>query len=189
VEAKNAEITRLTNQVAKLESALSESSGPVAPVPAAVHLPAERASDPARLQAQLSALMDLAQIEFRADTAELAPASRAALDRYLEVLRANTELPVEISGHTDNSGEFWHSYELSRWRARAVKEYLVGKGAVADRLLCHGCGMTRPVADNTTATGRRANNRIEFRVCMEMIAARAIARGEGRGEGIMAAGA
>ncbi len=190
VEGKNAEITRLTNQVAHLESALSGSSRPTSPVPVAPlapppATPLERRSDAFAATSQLQALMESTRIEFRDDSADLSPVSSQVLDSYSDLLRAYIDLPVEITGHTDNTGEFWHSYELSRWRARAVKEYLVGKGVPAERLSCHGCGMTRPMGDNATPSGRRANNRIEFRICTELISARMIARGGG----MMAAGA
>ena len=71
---------------------------------------------------------------------------------------------VKIIGHTDSSGDAKKNEQLSLARAEAVKTYLIGKSIVAGRLSTAGLGSEKPVADNTTAEGRKKNRRIEFEV-------------------------
>ncbi len=133
-------------------------------------------ADPVSVQRELHELLDENRVDFRDGTADLAPVSRFALDAVAMLLMRHPGLPVEVTSHTDNAGDFWQNYELTRWRAGAVRQYLVDRGIPADRLTSHGCGMTRPVADNNTPEGRQSNRRVELRVCTEMLAARGIAR-------------
>ncbi|MDT1908174.1 OmpA family protein, partial [Acinetobacter baumannii] len=48
--------------------------------------------------------------------------------------------------------------------ALAVKNYLISKNIPADHLSTEGLGSSKPVADNTSAEGRKKNRRIEFTV-------------------------
>jgi OmpA-OmpF porin, OOP family len=73
-------------------------------------------------------------------------------------------LKVEISGHTDNSGLPAYNKQLSERRAHAVYTYLINHGMDAKRLTTKGYGAERPVADNTTDTGKQKNRRIEFKI-------------------------
>lgn len=66
-----------------------------------------------------------------------------------------------IEGHTDNIGKPEANQRLSRDRAESVMAYLVREQRVAsDRISAVGYGDTRPVADNATEDGKRANRRI-----------------------------
>jgi OOP family OmpA-OmpF porin len=53
---------------------------------------------------------------------------------------------------------------LSQQRAEAVKAYLIKKNIPAHLLSTDGLGASKPVAENTTAEGRKKNRRIEFEV-------------------------
>lgn len=54
------------------------------------------------------------------------------------------------------------SGELSRRRAAAARDYLVNNhGIEANRFIVRGYGEAQPIADNTTAEGRRLNRRVE----------------------------
>lgn len=67
-----------------------------------------------------------------------------------------------IEGHTDNSGSAKMNKDLSLQRAEAVREYLINNyGIDANRIKAVGYGAERPVADNSSAEGRRLNRRIE----------------------------
>jgi outer membrane protein OmpA-like peptidoglycan-associated protein len=101
-------------------------------------------------------------IEFDTGKATIRPVSRPTLDEAASVLVEYTALKVAISGHTDNVGDKNTNIELSKARADAVKEYLVGKGVAADRITTRGAGPNEPIADNATRPGRQQNRRIEF---------------------------
>jgi outer membrane protein OmpA-like peptidoglycan-associated protein len=86
------------------------------------------------------------------------------LDDAAKVLTDHPSLRLEISGHTDSVGTRERNIEISRARAEAVKEYLVGKGIDANRLVTRGAGPDEPVADNKTKAGQAENRRIEFKM-------------------------
>jgi outer membrane protein OmpA-like peptidoglycan-associated protein len=53
--------------------------------------------------------------------------------------------------------------ELSKKRAASVKKYLLANYGIDDsRIETDGKGATQPVADNSTATGKAKNRRVEF---------------------------
>jgi outer membrane protein OmpA-like peptidoglycan-associated protein len=70
---------------------------------------------------------------------------------------------LEIGGYSDNVGKAASNLTLSKKRAEAVRAYLVKHGVPADALTAQGFGDANPVADNSTASGRFANRRIEFK--------------------------
>jgi outer membrane protein OmpA-like peptidoglycan-associated protein len=53
---------------------------------------------------------------------------------------------------------------LSQRRAESVKMYFVSRGIASNRLQSIGWGKDRPIADNSTASGRATNRRTEFRL-------------------------
>jgi outer membrane protein OmpA-like peptidoglycan-associated protein len=106
----------------------------------------------------------LNNIFFDTDKYELKPESTAELNRLIRILNQNSELFIEISGHTDATGNDQHNLELSQKRADAVKNYLLTKGISADRLISKGYGKLKSVADNNTEEGRQQNRRVEFTI-------------------------
>lgn len=85
------------------------------------------------------------------------------VDRIAEIL-APYDNPVHVEGFTDNvpmrSGNYPTNWELSAARAASVVRMLGNGGVNPDRLAAVGYGEFRPVADNTTAAGRKANRRV-----------------------------
>jgi OmpA-OmpF porin, OOP family len=72
---------------------------------------------------------------------------------------------ITVEGHTDSDGERAYNDDLSRRRADAVKERLVGVGDVsANRIAAAGFGEDVPVASNDTAEGRALNRRVVISV-------------------------
>ena len=78
---------------------------------------------------------------------------------------------IVISGHTDSTGTAEENRILSTDRANSVLGYLLeGKNGRLERYASYFCaagyGETRPVADNSTETGRAANRRIEISITL-----------------------
>ncbi len=88
----------------------------------------------------------------------------AKLNMVVKVLNANANAKLEISGHTDNTGEKAANQELSQRRAEAAKAYLISKGIAENRISATGFGDTTPAADNNTAAGRSKNRRVDFKI-------------------------
>lgn len=94
---------------------------------------------------------------------ELLPASFAALDTVVNIMKRDGELQLSIEGHTDNVGDAEKNKVLSEQRARAVFDYINKKGIDASRLMSMGYGEERPRDTNATADGRSRNRRVEMR--------------------------
>jgi len=105
---------------------------------------------------------DPRRIKFSNGLAQPSDESFSALDAIATAIQQYPAPKVEIAGHTDASGSAFANLDLSKKRADAIREYLIGKGVPANRLRAVGYGETRPVANNSTPDGRRANRRIEF---------------------------
>ncbi|MBX0291055.1 OmpA family protein [Hymenobacter sp. HSC-4F20] len=106
----------------------------------------------------------LNNIFFDFDKATLRKESTGELERLQKLLTETPALRLEISGHTDNVGKAEYNKDLSQRRAKAVVDYLVGKGIDKGRLTFAGYGDAQPVAPNTTKAGRQLNRRTEFKV-------------------------
>jgi OmpA-OmpF porin, OOP family len=106
----------------------------------------------------------LSNVAFELGSANLTPSSRDALNRIAASLKAQTDLRIEIAGHTDSQGAVAYNMDLSQRRADAVREYLLGQGVDESQLQAKGYGPHEPVADNSTASGRAMNRRVEFRI-------------------------
>jgi OmpA-OmpF porin, OOP family len=104
-------------------------------------------------------------VEFDSDSLRLRDDALPVLVAVARLLRERPNLSkVEVAGHSDSSQSPSHSYWLSEQRAAVVREFLVRQGVAPQRLVAHGYGDLRPVADNTTEVGRRHNRRVEFKV-------------------------
>jgi outer membrane protein OmpA-like peptidoglycan-associated protein len=79
---------------------------------------------------------------------------------------------VLIVGYTDSIGGQDYNLGLSQRRADAVKFYLVQQGIDSARLSASGQGMGSPVADNSSATGRQQNRRVEVTIENARVSAR-----------------
>lgn len=106
----------------------------------------------------------LKNIFFDSGKSVLKPESEKELENLLKMLNDIPSLKIEISGHTDNVGSAKFNKDLSEKRAKAVVDYLVGKGINADRLTYVGYGFDQPKASNDTPEGRQENRRTEFKV-------------------------
>lgn len=108
--------------------------------------------------------MALYNVFFETDSWELRDESLIELTRLYELLSANTNVVIEIGGHTDSSGSEEHNILLSEQRARSVRDFLIKRGISTERLAFRGYGETEPVSDNDTEEGRRRNRRTEITV-------------------------
>jgi outer membrane protein OmpA-like peptidoglycan-associated protein len=104
-----------------------------------------------------------ALIHFAFDSATIEPASRPLLDALGRALRDDMAAAVvRIEGHTDSTGPADYNLRLSVRRARAVRDYLTTRFAIAPRRLpTEGHGARRPLRGNATEEGRRINRRVE----------------------------
>lgn len=103
-------------------------------------------------------------IYFDTAKATLRSDSIPALEALLGVLEARPDTRFVIEGHTDSQGDDAYNQKLSEGRAASVVAWLVERGVDAARLTPRGFGESRPVAENTSDTGRQLNRRVEVAV-------------------------
>lgn len=84
------------------------------------------------------------------------------LDKLFNLMIENPELRIELSGHTDNSGNEKSNLILSQNRANEVSNELIRRGIASTRIISKGYGSSKPIADNARANGRQQNRRIEL---------------------------
>jgi outer membrane protein OmpA-like peptidoglycan-associated protein len=106
----------------------------------------------------------LKNIFFDVNQSTLKSESTYELLKLVKLLNENTALKLEISGHTDNTGDEAANKILSEQRAKAVVQFLVSKGVGGHRLVAKGYGSAQPIADNATEVGRQQNRRTEFKI-------------------------
>ncbi len=113
---------------------------------------------------KVGAEMNLYNIYFETDSFSILPESEPELEKLVAFLTINPALKIEIQGHTDNSGQSRKNLDLSKMRAKSVKDYLVRKGIKQNRLHAVGFGESRPVATNETKEGRKLNRRTTIKI-------------------------
>ena len=106
----------------------------------------------------------LKNIFFDVNKAELKPASLSELDKVVLLLKENTKLTIQISGHTDNVGKDADNLALSLNRAKSVTAYISSKGVDIKRLISKGFGSTKPISKNDTEEGKSMNRRTELNI-------------------------
>jgi outer membrane protein OmpA-like peptidoglycan-associated protein len=105
------------------------------------------------------------QLHFLHDSSEMLPDSLSLLEELADALRTHPEIGlVEIQGHTDDSGSAEHNVTLSRSRANAVRDALIGQGVDAERLVAKGYGASQPLVPNTNNANRSKNRRVQLLV-------------------------
>jgi OmpA-OmpF porin, OOP family len=115
-------------------------------------------------KATSGSMVILNNIFFDVDKYELKSKSIPELEKIIRFMKENAQVSVEISGHTDNSGQSAYNQQLSERRAQSVYNYLIEKGIAKNRLLTKGYGSDKPIASNENETGKQRNRRIEFRI-------------------------
>ena len=99
---------------------------------------------------------------FSSSSARLSPQAEELMNQVAAAIRVYPGASVSVEGHTDSSGAAKTNMELSKRRAQAVQQYLIGEyGFPARQFSASGYGETRPVANNETVEGRARNRRID----------------------------
>jgi outer membrane protein OmpA-like peptidoglycan-associated protein len=104
-------------------------------------------------------------LRFPSGSSKLGRDQEPLLAKLLEAVSLYADRDVIVEGHTDAAGGADANLELSRARARSVRDYLIASGRVLPaRITSEGYGETRPIASNDTDEGRARNRRIDVRL-------------------------
>lgn len=112
----------------------------------------------------------LENILFEYNSDKLTEDAEIKIDLIYQYMVKNPDVKVRITGHTDAIGSDAYNLDLSRRRARSVRNYLVSLGISKKRMTYEGKGESEPIAPNAKPNGdddpegRQRNRRVEFEV-------------------------
>ncbi|MBU2596832.1 MAG: OmpA family protein, partial [Planctomycetes bacterium] len=103
--------------------------------------------------------------------ASLKGSAKGDLNHIVSVLKDRySNRLIDIVGHTDNDpirkSKWKDNWQLSTERSLSVLRHLNSNGIPDDRIRAIGCGSGKPMAPNTTASGKAKNRRVEIVVHM-----------------------
>jgi outer membrane protein OmpA-like peptidoglycan-associated protein len=99
-------------------------------------------------------------LKFKQGSADLELDSTQNLNELIEHLTQNSQLNIQINGHTDSVGSADSNLRLSQARADSVAGYLAQQGIPLHRIKALGYGEQMPLADNQLEQGRQRNRRV-----------------------------
>ena len=112
-------------------------------------------------------------ILFDSGKADLKKAKNSELDQIISTLKTRQEYAgknIDIVGHTDSDpikkSNWKDNWQLSSERSLTVLRYMLGHGIAAERIRAIGCGESRPIVPNTSASNKTKNRRVEIVVHM-----------------------
>ncbi len=106
-------------------------------------------------------VVTFSDVLFDVGEATLRSGAMARIDQLAAVMREYPERNVLVEGFTDSTGSQALNERLSERRALAVRQALVEKGIDPRRIVTRGHADRYPVADNSSASGRQQNRRVE----------------------------
>ncbi len=106
--------------------------------------------------------INLSNIYFNFNSAELNSRSNITLDSLVDKMRLVATIKIRINGHTSSEGNTDSKQKLSEKRAISVKNYLIAHGIDSNRITSAGLGDSQPIAPNDTEDNKKYNRRVEF---------------------------
>jgi len=103
-------------------------------------------------------------VTFATDSSNINSSFYNVLDDVALVLNEFDQTFVGVDGHTDSTGSDQYNLDLSNRRASSVASYLISEQVMGQRLIVNGFGESRPIADNSTPSGRAQNRRVEIQI-------------------------
>ncbi|HEY1966233.1 MAG TPA: OmpA family protein [Acidobacteriaceae bacterium] len=107
-------------------------------------------------------VVNLSDVLFATGRYDLKQDTQLKLARIAGIFLAHPDLKVQVEGYTDNVGSDAYNQKLSEQRASTVQAFLISQGIPPQNVSAVGYGMSNPVADNSTAAGRKQNRRVEM---------------------------
>jgi peptidoglycan-associated lipoprotein len=102
---------------------------------------------------------ELSEVKFDYDQASIREDQRGALQKNADWMRRWTSTRVTIEGHADARGTNQYNLALGEKRGAAVRDYLVGLGISADRLVVVSRGEESPACTEETEACWERNRR------------------------------
>lgn len=109
-------------------------------------------------------VMRLENLIFQVGNARITPASYPELDQVAKMLHENTNMIIQLEGHTDFKGDPKENMKLSERRVEAVRDYLISKGVAKHKVKTKAFGGTQPLSRENSEEAHKMNRRVEARV-------------------------
>lgn len=109
-------------------------------------------------------VIKLEHVFFSTGSAELTDESDYEIEHLASLLKKYSSIDVELSGHTDSTGDSAANKSLSESRASAVMNELIELGIPSNRMTYQGYGSSSPTDTNDTEEGRQNNRRTELKI-------------------------
>ncbi len=103
-------------------------------------------------------------ILFDVSSSNLQSGAKDNLMRLAVILNKYEDTDVLVEGHTDSDGDDEYNRELSIRRAQSVATSMSSNNVNPTRFTIMGYGEDQPVADNSTASGKQSNRRVEIAI-------------------------
>lgn len=107
-------------------------------------------------------IVNMSDVLFDFNKYSLKPDAREKLAKVSGILLSYPHLQLQVEGYTDNIGSDEYNQKLSEQRAGSVRDYLVTQGVAQTNISAAGYGKSDPVADNSSASGRAENRRVQL---------------------------
>lgn len=101
---------------------------------------------------------------FQVGRSRISPESHQELDVVAKMMHDNSQMVIQLEGHTDYQGNPKDNLKLSQGRVDAVKAYLVSKNIHKNRIKTKAFGGTQPLSREDTPEAHRMNRRVELRI-------------------------
>ena len=109
----------------------------------------------------------LVDVNFQSAKYKITSTSYVYLNQIGEILKEKESIKIHLKGNTDSDGDDENNFILSQKRAESVANYFINKGIDAARITFEGYGESRPITENITKEGKRANRRVELLIISE----------------------
>lgn len=116
------------------------------------------------IQAKINELIATNKISFERRSSTITESSRVTLTLIAKILQENSQVKIEIGGHTDSRGEKELNRQISQDRANSIKDALIFLGINQDRLTAVGYGEDFPIAKDDENGLSEINRRVEFNI-------------------------
>ena len=104
-------------------------------------------------------------MNYQSNSSKLTKSSQQRLDKIAEYLKNDASIEsISIDSYTDSYGGRWNNLDLSRKRAKAIKDYMVSLGVDEAKVQTTGLGEKRFVDNNDNILGRDKNRRLIIQI-------------------------
>ncbi len=104
----------------------------------------------------------LQTIHFPYDSSLLNSVEKNILQANASILKAHSQMKIQIEGHCDARGGIQYNIALGEKRADATRKYLEDLGIAVERIAIVSFGKEKPIDLNTTEAAYTRNRRANF---------------------------